>query len=129
MLLSRKSVCVHVCLCLCLHACVYVCTYVCVHPWLLLTSGVMWHDMDPICLIKQLPKLCMAVIVALLVGETGKGGSVSQPFKKAKVYQVIIIMLVSPPPRLLITSGVIWLNMDSTLLDKQGLQLLTWPWN
>ena len=31
--------------------CMFVC--VCVHPRLLITSGVMWHDMDHIQLVKQ----------------------------------------------------------------------------
>ena len=37
-------VCVCVCVCVCVHACVHAC--VCPLPRLLITSGVMWHDMD-----------------------------------------------------------------------------------
>ena len=33
--------------------CVFVCVFVCPPPRLLITSGVMWHDMDPIRLVKQ----------------------------------------------------------------------------
>ena len=44
------SVCVFVCVCVCVFACVCVCVCVCVCPplRLLITSGVMWHDMNPI---------------------------------------------------------------------------------
>ena len=50
-----------VCVCWCMRACmcvcvVYVCVYVvcvCPPPRLLITRGVMWRDMDPIRLVKQ----------------------------------------------------------------------------
>ena len=32
---------------------VCVCVYVCPRPRLLITNGVVWHDMDPIRLVKQ----------------------------------------------------------------------------
>ena len=38
-------------MCVCVFACVCVC--VCPSPRLLITSGVMWSDMDPIRLVKQ----------------------------------------------------------------------------
>ena len=37
---------VHVCVCVCV--CVYVCVCVSVAPRLLITSGMMWHNMDSI---------------------------------------------------------------------------------
>ena len=43
--------------CVCLHVCVcvFVCVCVClfVRPRLLITSGVMWRDLDPIEFVKQ----------------------------------------------------------------------------
>ena len=58
-LVWKVSVCVLVCVCcvcvcVCVRACVRacmrvrVCVYMCVHPRLLITSIIMWHDMDPI---------------------------------------------------------------------------------
>ena len=29
-----------------MHACMCVCVYVCPHPRILITSGVIWHDID-----------------------------------------------------------------------------------
>ena len=46
-------VCVFACVCMCV--CVHVC--VCLSPRLLITSGVMWQDMDPIRLVKQARQL------------------------------------------------------------------------
>ena len=37
----------------CLCVCVCVCVCVCPPPRLLITSGVMWRDIDPIRLVKQ----------------------------------------------------------------------------
>ena len=37
---------------------------------------------------------------------------------------VCLCMCVCPPPRLLITSGIMWRDMDSILLVKQVIQLL-----
>ena len=45
----QKSVSVHVCMC--------VCVCVCPPPRLLITSGMMWRDMDTIRLVKQVLKL------------------------------------------------------------------------
>ena len=51
-------VCVCVCVCVCLCVCVYVCVYVCVSALrLLITSGMMWYDMDPTQLVKQVLQL------------------------------------------------------------------------
>ena len=53
----QTSVCVFVSVCVCV--CVFVCVFVCVCPplRLLITSGVMWRDMDPIQLVKQVLQL------------------------------------------------------------------------
>ena len=55
------SVCVCVCMCVCVRvcvrACVCVCVCVCLPPRLLITSGMMWHDMDSIRLVKQVLQL------------------------------------------------------------------------
>ena len=47
--------CVYVCVCVCVCVCACVCVHTCVCPTprLLITSGVMWRDMDPIQLVKQ----------------------------------------------------------------------------
>ena len=44
---------------------VWTSVYVCVSPFLrrLTISGVMWHDMDPVCLVKQ---VYMAAIVSIV---------------------------------------------------------------
>ena len=53
-LLLSANVCMRVCVCVCVCVCVRVCVCVCVcvlvcpPPRLLLTSGVMWCDIDPI---------------------------------------------------------------------------------
>ena len=60
-----KSVATYVFVCACVPVYAYMCAST---PRLLLTSNVMWHYMDPICFVKQAPKLCTAVIVVLLVG-------------------------------------------------------------
>ena len=41
---------------------------VCLPPRLLITSGVMWRDMDPMRLVKQVLKLYMATVVAIVNG-------------------------------------------------------------
>ena len=43
-----------------------VCVSVCVPLRLAITSGVMWHDMDPIQLVKEVVQLCMAAIVSIV---------------------------------------------------------------
>ena len=54
-------VCVYVCvcvgMCVCVWVCVYVCVCVCPPLRLLITSGVMWHDMGSIWLVKQVLQL------------------------------------------------------------------------
>ena len=47
-----RIVCMCMCVCVCLRVCVCVC--VCPPPRLLITSGMMWRDIDPIRLVKQL---------------------------------------------------------------------------
>ena len=55
----QTSVCVCVCVC---------CVCVCPSPRLLIISGVMWHDMDSILLVKQVLQLlyCMATVVIII---------------------------------------------------------------
>ena len=57
------------------HVCVCVCVCVCLRPRLLITSGMMWRDMNFIRLVKQvlemlygnyMPLLLMDVVLALL---------------------------------------------------------------
>ena len=53
------------CACMCVHVCVYVyvCMYVCAHvhvhppPMALVTSGMIWCDIDPVQLVKQVVEL------------------------------------------------------------------------
>ena len=46
-----------------------MCVCVCVFTLrLLITSGVMWHDMDPIRLVKQVLQLYMATVVIVING-------------------------------------------------------------
>ena len=75
-------VCVYVCVCLylCVSVCVsvpvsvFVCVCVCVcmcvcpPPRLLITSNVMWHDMDPIRLLNKFYNCYMATIVVIVNG-------------------------------------------------------------
>ena len=53
LILCRLSVCVFVCVCV--YVCVCVC--VCLYLRLLITSGMMWHDMDLLRLIEQVLQL------------------------------------------------------------------------
>ena len=41
---------------------------VCVPSRLLITSGVIWHDVDPIRLVKQVIQLYMATVVVIVNG-------------------------------------------------------------
>ena len=54
----------------CFYADVCMCVYVCVcpPPRLLITSGVMWHDMDPMQLVKQVLQLYKATVVIIVNG-------------------------------------------------------------
>ena len=45
-----------------------VCVCVCPPPRLLITSGVMWRDMDPMQLVKQVLQLYMATVVVIVNG-------------------------------------------------------------
>ena len=49
--LKIVSVRMSVCVCVCVCVCVFVC--VCLPPRLLITNGMIWHDMNPIQLVKQ----------------------------------------------------------------------------
>ena len=62
-------------ICLCVHVCECVCVCVCPHPRLLITSGVMWCDMDLMWLVKKIKKLnmCYLVTVAIIINERGLG--------------------------------------------------------
>ena len=50
--------------------CVCLCVCVCPPPRLLITSGVMWRDVDPMRLVKQVlhVQLYMATVVAIVNG-------------------------------------------------------------
>ena len=63
-------ICVSVCLCVCVFACMCVCVCVCVHPppRLLITSGVMWHDMNPIDWLNKFYSCYMAIVVIIING-------------------------------------------------------------
>ena len=54
---ARAGLCVHGFLKLILCGCLYACVFVCPPPRLLITSGVMWHDMDLMRLVKQVLQL------------------------------------------------------------------------
>ena len=45
-----------------------MCVCVCPPLRLLITSGVMWHDMDPLRLVKQVLQLYMATVVVIVNG-------------------------------------------------------------
>ena len=51
-----------------LYVCVCMCVFVCPHLRLLITSGVMWNDMDHILLVKQVYSCYMATIVIIVNG-------------------------------------------------------------
>ena len=56
-----------VCVCVCvLCVCMYVC--VCSPPMLFIINDVMWHDMDLICLVKQVLQFYMATVVVIING-------------------------------------------------------------
>ena len=63
-------------MCVCVFACMCVCVCVCVcvglPPRLLITSGVMWHDIDPIDWLNKFYSRYMA-IVAIIVNGRGLG--------------------------------------------------------
>ena len=50
---------------------VCVCVFVCPPPRLLITSGVIWHDMDSIRLVKQALYSCCMVTVLIVVNGHG----------------------------------------------------------
>ena len=45
-----------------------MCVCVCLRPRLLITSGVMWRDIDPIGLVKQALQLYMVTVVVIVNG-------------------------------------------------------------
>ena len=49
--------------------CVFVC--VCPPPRLVITSGMMWHDIDPIQLVKQVLHSCYTATVVVIVNGCG----------------------------------------------------------
>ena len=63
---SAGCVCVCVCMCVCVCVCVFACVCVCLPLRLLITSGVIWHDIKPIWLIKQVLQVYMATIVGII---------------------------------------------------------------
>ena len=63
--------CVCVCVCVCVYVCVCVCVCVCVStPRLLITSGKMWCDIDPI---NKFYGFCMVAVVGIV---SGRGTSI-----------------------------------------------------
>ena len=58
--------CVCMCVvCVCMFVCVYVCVCVC-PPRVLITSGVMWHDMNPYDWLNKLYSCYMATAVIIV---------------------------------------------------------------
>ena len=59
-----------------LYGCLYVCVCVCPPPRKLITSGAMWHNMDPIPLVKQVLQLlygnCIYVVSTIKGCSLGK---------------------------------------------------------
>ena len=55
-------------MCVCVCVCLYVCVCMCMPQRLLITSGVMWRDMDPMRLVKQVLQLYMATVVVIING-------------------------------------------------------------
>ena len=54
--------------CFCVDVCMCVCVCVCPPPRLLITNDVIWHDIDPIRLVKQALQLYMATVVVIVNG-------------------------------------------------------------
>ena len=57
--------CVCVCVCVCLCVCVFVCVSVCPPPRLLITSGVIWCDIDPYNWLNKFYGLYMAAVISI----------------------------------------------------------------
>ena len=53
---------------MCACVCVCVCVCVCPPPRLLITSGVMWHDVDPLRLLNKFYSCYMATVVIIVNG-------------------------------------------------------------
>ena len=66
----RTSVCVCVCVLVCV--CVCVCVCMCPPPRLLITNGMMWHDMNPIDWLNKFYS-CYKEIVVVIVNGLGLG--------------------------------------------------------
>ena len=58
----------YVCVCVCVCVCVFVCACVCLPPRLLMTSGIMWCDMDSIQMVKQVLRLLYETLVIIFNG-------------------------------------------------------------
>ena len=56
---------------MCLRVCVCVCVCVSPHPRLLITSDVMWHDIDSIRLVKKVLQLLYGNYIVVMVNGHG----------------------------------------------------------
>ena len=94
-------VCVSVCVCVFLCVCIYVsvsiclvlCVSVCLPPRLVITSGVMWCDMDPYDWLNKFCSFFMAAIVGIISrhGLTIKAHHRNQPNKsKLALYKPLL---------------------------------------
>ena len=64
----RVSICVCVCMYVCVCVCVCVCLCVCLPLKLLITTGVMWCDMDPYDWLNKFYSCYMATVVGIING-------------------------------------------------------------
>ena len=64
----QTSVCVCVCVCVRARVCMRARVSMCPSPRLLITSGVMWRDMDFIRLVNKLYRCYMATVVVIVNG-------------------------------------------------------------
>ena len=73
--------CLRVCVCVCV--CVCMCACVCPPPRLLITSGVMWRDMDPYDWLNKFYSCYMATVVVIVNGR-GLGIGTRRRYKPHK---------------------------------------------
>ena len=59
---------VSICVCVFACVCVCVCVCVCLPPRLLMTSGMMWHDIDPYDWLDKFYSCYMATVVIIVNG-------------------------------------------------------------